>query len=63
MITYQDIMDRLGVTIMQIEMVMYSGALPNDWADEEKMEFYLQVWEDRIKRRNKNATHTGVRTL
>ena len=55
MVTYQDIIDRLGVTMMQIEMAMYSGILPNDWADEEKMEFYLKLWEERIERRGERV--------
>lgn len=61
--TYQTIMDRLGVTHMQIEMAMYSGIFPNDWADEEKVEFYIQLWEERIKRRSNSGAINCTRNM
>ena len=51
MVTYQTIMDRLGVTKTQIDMAMYSGIFPVNWADENNVEFYLKLWEERIARR------------
>jgi hypothetical protein len=53
--TYQDIMDRLGVTRMQVEMACYSGRIPHDWADDEKLEFYLRIWQLRLNKNKDNS--------
>lgn len=54
MITFKDIEERLKVTNKQVEMAVYSGALPspnenNEW-DPEHVEFFIQTWANRIAR-------------
>ena len=56
MITVQDIMSRLSVTEKQVEMAVYSGAIPapdnsisNVWIDEARVRPYLDHWEKRLK--------------
>jgi hypothetical protein len=58
MITVQDIMSRLNVTEKQVEMAVYSGAIPapdniicNVWVDEERIQPYLEHWDSRLKRK------------
>jgi hypothetical protein len=58
MITVQDIMSRLNVTEKQVEMAVYSGAIPppdtiisNAWMDEERIQPYLDHWDARLKRK------------
>ncbi len=57
MVTVSDICSRLNVTEKQVQMAIYSGALPNpneyeEW-DDNHVEFFLKAWEERIKRRKK----------
>ena len=58
MITVQDIMSRLSVTEKQVEMAVYSGAIPapdnnisNVWMNKERIQPYLDHWEKRLKRK------------
>jgi hypothetical protein len=57
-ITVKDIRKRLNVTVTQIIMAIYSGALPppsknNEW-ETAHIEPFLINWQDRINRINKN---------
>jgi len=64
MITYPEVLERMGVTEMALDMAIYSGRLPKPretvfgvhrWAAR-KLEPHLVNWEAQIKRRNKNDT-------
>lgn len=55
-VTVDDIRQRLNVTQMQVEMAIYSGALPPPskkqvW-DALHIEPFIENWQERIKRRN-----------
>lgn len=62
MVTFEDIQARLGVTQLQIDNMIYSGALPppinNTWEDE-RVELYIQAWANRISRKKPKEHFNG----
>ncbi len=68
-VTVNDIIFRLGVTALQIENAIYSGALPKPiseghhlfW-DAETVEFHLDAWEQRIGRKKPRDSNRYIST-
>lgn len=63
---FENIRERLGVTDTQIEMMVYSGALPapnqmNCWVTSH-IEPFIQNWEDRLNRSRPKANNKHIMT-
>lgn len=56
-ITANDIIERLQITAMQLEMAEYSGYIPrsvnNEW-DADKLEEYLVRWQTKLDKKRKS---------